>query len=312
MNFLYNVLDYLPSFQSPLSSLSSRGSKNILKQLIGAFLEDDLDTEQVDLQLTSGCLKLNSLNLKADAINHEMLNALVGDGTNTSNTTTTAVIPFCVERCSIDDFAVSFSSLSKILEEGCNVSASGIVIDLIPGNTLTTQLLAIAQDRAQKNRAKRLEQKAKDAKEAALQATWAARRASAIAAGLPPPTDRPLPSSKAARDSAPQSYGIDYQVDYNEDGDNGQNQEEQDNNATTYNDALAEESATFLTALLEQVFSNIRVQADNIRLRLRPTNTCKEGERDHFLEIHVPTITYKEDSNKSKILQFSSFSMSRV
>ena len=80
MSFLDTILSYLPSsFSSPLASLTSRGTKNILKQLIGHFLEDELDTHQVDLQLTSGLLKLNSLTLSAPALNHEILNAIVGE-----------------------------------------------------------------------------------------------------------------------------------------------------------------------------------------------------------------------------------------
>ena len=166
MEYLTSFLSYIPT---PFASLSSRASKNVLKQLLGHFLRDELNIEQVDLQLSAGSLKLNSLNLNPDALNHELLNAIVSSSTNADIRSTP--VPFRIENCSVDDFSVSFSSLARILEDGCSVDVSGIVLDLIPGSTLTHQLLEIAKDRAIKLAAKRLEQKAKDAEEASRAAS---------------------------------------------------------------------------------------------------------------------------------------------
>ena len=257
--------------------------------MLGHFLRDELNIEQVDLQLSAGSLKLNSLNLNPDALNHELLNAIVSSSTNADIRSTP--VPFRIENCSVDDFSVSFSSLARILEDGCSVDVSGIVLDLIPGSTLTHQLLEIAKDRAIKLAAKRLEQKAKDAEEASRAASNIARRAAAIAAGLSvPPEDDDRQQKTTEQVPTDQDDGDVY---------------------TTYDDALAEESATFLTALLEQVFSNIQIQGENIRIRFRLEKTCQEGEKDQFLEIHVPKITYREE-NKRKVVKFSSISISWI
>ena len=308
MSFLDTILSYLPSsFSSPLASLTSRGTKNILKQLIGHFLEDELDTHQVDLQLTSGLLKLNSLTLSAPALNHEILNAIVGEVDTTTATTTTiepdvGSIPFRIERCSIDNFSVKFSSLSTILEEGCSVDVSGLVLDLTPGHTLAEEFIAIATDRRNKREAREAERRAKVASRYAQQATRAARRASAVAAGLP------LTSS--LHDEV-------HDDDDDKNDEEEEDDEEKDDDAkfdnATFDDEMARESATFLTKLLEQVFDNICVSGDNIRIRLRCVGTCDVGLLDSFIEIHFPHFSFRaEEEGTKRIIQFSSFSVAWI
>ena len=101
-----------------VSDLGSRRLyKSVLKQIIGPYLDDELDLDQLDINLSDGTIHLNSLTLKPKAVN-ELLQA--------------AGIPVTLRACTIEDFKVVVSSWGSILEDGCDVHIDGVCVDIVP------------------------------------------------------------------------------------------------------------------------------------------------------------------------------------
>ena len=62
------------------TAASTRFYKSILKPVLGPYLEEELDVDQLDVQLSEGTIKLNSLNIKAAALNDALLASAGGGG----------------------------------------------------------------------------------------------------------------------------------------------------------------------------------------------------------------------------------------
>lgn len=88
--------------------------KFIFKRLIGSFLRNDLDLEQLNIELRAGKFELNNLELNVDLINDYLLGS-----------------PFCLSHGFIRDLKAKIS-YKELLSDSCVIDVSGIDIVLAP------------------------------------------------------------------------------------------------------------------------------------------------------------------------------------
>eukprot|EP00644_Phytophthora_capsici_P016491 jgi/Phyca11/536388/estExt2_fgenesh1_pg.C_PHYCAscaffold_520036 len=91
--------------------------KFVLKRMIGRFLTDELDLDQLDVHLRSGRLELCDLLLNADVLNAELCEA--------------QGLPFKVKKGYLGSVRVAISYAS-IMSESCLVEIDDIEIILVP------------------------------------------------------------------------------------------------------------------------------------------------------------------------------------
>ena len=349
------------------NAASARLYKSILKPLLGPYLEEELDVDQLDIHLSKGEIKLNSLNIKADALNNALLGMSGGStghdagGTDPSTNTPSQYadgpngkslpfMPFVVERCTIDEISLEFSSLGAIAEEGIDVEADGITIDILPSTNFQDELREIMRKQIFNQKAEAAARRANQFAAAAASAGRAAMRAAAAADGLPVPQSLrtkssldsydqasandepsvdPSPSSSSFVSSLLGYLGL-HQNDswdgdtYSEDPEgykdlyDDEHQSSQVSEMIIDDDELAEKGVGSIRRLWEQIASNIRANATDIRFRFR-ISSCKDGEPDSFLEVVVPSIAFSDDTNHDedigvarKVVSFPEISVSLV
>ena len=204
------------------TAASTRFYKSILKPVLGPYLEEELDVDQLDVQLSEGTIKLNSLNIKAAALNDALLASAGGGGSGsgrdgTGRRATSGIggsgglgrggddelpvpsVPFIVESCFVEELSLQFGSLSTIAEEGMDVEVDGITLDILPSSNFEEELRQIMKARSYRQQAEAAERKAAEYAAAAAAAEHAALCAAAAAEGLPmPDSPRKNASSTAA------------------------------------------------------------------------------------------------------------------
>jgi hypothetical protein len=318
------------------TAASTRFYKSILKPVLGPYLEEELDVDQLDVQLSEGTIKLNSLNIKAAALNDALLASAGGGGSGsgrdgTGRRATSGIggsgglgrggddelpvpsVPFIVESCFVEELSLQFGSLSTIAEEGMDVEVDGITLDILPSSNFEEELRQIMKARSYRQQAEAAERKAAEYAAAAAAAEHAALCAAAAAEGLPmPDSPRKNASSTAASSTSTSTasftssflsyFGLYDEEDVDEDdrgatGASGR----ATTAASTTSDAPTEDDdlARKGVETVRRLWDQI---TSNIRLsgtdiRLRFRLRARSGEAlDDFLEINLPSLAYADET----------------
>ena len=96
-------------------AVSKRAYKSLLKRILGKYVHD-FDTDQFDVSLSAGTLRLTDLELRVDTV-HE----LIGDD-----------IPFKFSSAVVGSIEVQLPTWSTLLQSGCDVYIHSVEIDLEP------------------------------------------------------------------------------------------------------------------------------------------------------------------------------------
>ncbi len=297
-------------------NVSRRLYKSVLKQAIGRYLEEELDVDQLDVALSAGCVRLNSLNIKPAALNDALLSAATASAAATlsssssSSSSPTPPPPFYVEGCSVDEFTLRVGALGSVLEDGCDIEVVGLTLDLVPGSAFADELRAIAAARARRADATAADAKARRYAAAAADARQQALRAAAAAEGMELPSDlaaataaAPPQVPPAAAAFAPHAGGAFYDDGAGAAGDDV---------GGTADDAMAREHLDYLQRMINQIAANVRLQGHDIRLRFRVAAKGSADALDEFLELFLPALSFADETGPSeatvverKVVRFS-------